>query len=663
MRRVAGLLAGLLLPLAALAAARFTVDDLVRLAAVSGPDFSPDGGHIVYSVEAANLEKDSPVSDLWRVRWDGTDRRALTNTAVANEWNPAYSPDGRFIAFLSDRGGEDAVTQVWLLPAAGGEAEAVTKFPGGVVDYAWSPDSSRLAVIATDPERPEGEKAPPKPAPIVIDRFQFKEDFTGLLTDRRQHLYVVDVKTREAIQLTAGAHDEHLPAWSPDGGHIAYVTKRGPDPDRHSNWDIYLTEPRAGAAERQLTSFIGADASPDWESPPAWSPDGRHIAYVRGGEDRDIYYATWQLYVIDVATGATRIPADIDRGFTRPRFTPDGRSVLALVERSRTTHLSRVELASGRVTPLTAGPRFDVEFAVAADGRLAVLGGDDAHPHRLQAVDKKGPRTIADHNEWVAQRQLAPVEPASFPSADGTIIDGFLVRPVGHEPGRRYPTILRIHGGPVYQYSHEFMADWQVYAAQGFAVVAANPRGSSGRGFGFARAIWADWGNKDADDVLAAVDHAVKIGVADPERLGIGGRSYGGILTNAVIARDRRFKAAVSGAGASNFLGLFGHDQYVREYQAELGLPWETREAWERVSFPFLKAGAISTPTFFYCGERDVNVPCHGSEQMYQALRSLGVPTQLVIYPGEWHPITVPSYLRDRMQRHLDWYQRYLGGE
>ncbi|MBX3703113.1 MAG: S9 family peptidase [Steroidobacteraceae bacterium] len=664
MRRAAGLLAGLLLPLAAPADdARFTVDDFVRIADVSAPEFSPDGDCLVYVVETANLETDEPVSDLWRVRWDGSDRRALTRTPDASEWQPAYSPDGRYIAFLSDRGGEDAVTQVWLLPAAGGEAEAVTKFPGGVVDYAWSPDSSRLAVIATDPERPEGEKAPPKPAPVVIDRFQFKEDFTGLLTGRRQHLYVVELRSREATQLTSGAHDEHLPSWSPDGRHIAYVTKRGDDPDRHSNWDIWLVEPRAGAGERQLTTFAGADAGPDWESRPAWSPDGGQIAYIRGGLDRDIYYATWQLYVVDVATGATRIAADLDRGFTRPRFAPDGRSVLALVEQSRVTRLSRIELAGGRVTALTAGARFDADFAVAANGRVAVLGGDSAHPYRLQAIERKGLRPIADHNEWLAGKRLAPVEPISFPSADGTAIDGFLVRPVGHEPGRRYPTILRIHGGPVYQYSHEFMADWQVYAAQGFAVVAANPRGSSGRGFAFARAIRADWGGKDAEDVLAAVDHAVRLGVADPERLAIGGRSYGGILTNAVIARDGRFKAAVSGAGASNFLGLYGHDQYVREYEAELGRPWDDREAWDRVSFPFLKAGAISTPTLFYCGERDANVPCHGSEQMYQALRSRGVPTLLVVYPGEWHPITAPSYRRDRMQRHLDWYRRYLGGD
>ncbi len=531
------------------------------------------------------------------------------------------------------------------------------------MDFAWSPDSSRLAVIATDPERPEGQEKPPKPAPIVIDRYQFKEDFTGLLTDRRQHLYVLDLRTREATPLTSGAHDEHLPSWSPDGSRIAYVTKRGADPDRHSNWDIYLIEARAGAPVAGLTSFAGADSDPYLESRPAWSPDGKQIAYLQSGEDRYIAYKPWQLAVVDVATGASRIPADIDRCFARPQFSPDGKSVLALIERSRVTHLSRIETASGRVTPLTSGLRFDADFDVAANGRIAVLGGDDAHPYRLEAVGKKGLRTLADHNEWVAGRRLAPVEPIEFEGGDGTVIHGLLVKPVGYQPGRRYPTILRLHGGPVYQFSHEFMEDWQVYAAAGYAVVAPNPRGSSGRGFEFANAIYADWGNRDATDVLAAVDHAVRMGIADPDRLGIGGRSYGGILTNAVIARDGRFKAAVSGAGSANAAAMYGHDQYTREVELELGLPWRDREAYERNSFAFLNADRIRTPTLFYCEQLDVNVPCHGSEQMYQALRSLGVPTQLVIYPDEWHPVTVPSYLRDRMQRHLDWYGRYLGGD
>ncbi len=655
---------------------RFSVDDLVRIANLTDLDLSPNGESVVYSVGEPNHESDEPVYDLWRANWDGSDRRPLTRTPDADESGPAFSADGKQIAFLSDRGGDDAETQVWVMPADKGEPTAVTDFPGGVIDFDWSPDGKTLAVIAKDPERPAGKPEPPQPPPIVIDRYQFKMDFIGLLTNRRQHLYLVDVASRKATQLITGAHDEHLPAWSPDGKRIAYVTKRGPDPDRTLNWDIYVIEARAGAPEAQLTRFAGADLDPDLETRPAWSPDGKRIAYLQSGEDKWIYYKPWSLAIVDVESGEVSRPAGVEINHTKPVFAADGQSVIALVEESRVTHVSRIDLATGRVTPLTTGPRFDFDFAAAENGRIAVLGGDDLHPYRIQAIegtqgtvpfaiDAKGTvpsgRVIADHNEWLSERRLAPVEPIEFRSADGTPIHGFLVKPVDYEAGKRYPTILRIHGGPVYQFSHEFMEDWQVYAANGYAVVAANPRGSSGRGFEFANAIYADWGNKDTADVLAAVDHVAKMGIADPDRLGIGGHSYGGILTDAVIARDGRFKAAISSAGAANVYGMYGFDMYTREYELELGLPWRDREAYDRVSYPFFNVDKITAATLFLCEELDENVPCLGGMQMYQALRSLGVPARLVIYPGEYHPVTIPSYLRDRMQRSLDWYGRYLG--
>ncbi|MFL6855923.1 MAG: S9 family peptidase [Sphingomicrobium sp.] len=657
------ILAGLLATSPAAAASPgnlFGPDDLARLAAVAEPALSPDGRWLAYSVKTTNAAADKQQSDLWRVNWDGNERTALTHTSDDSEWLPQWSADGRWLAFLADRGGEDAKAQVWLMPADGGEARQVTKLPDGVEDFVWSPDGRRLAVIAWDPERSEGTPKPKNPPPIVTSRYQFKEDGTGYLTSRRKHLYVVDVDGGKAALLTPGDHDEQLPAWSPDGRTIAYVTKRGADPDRHLNFDIYLVAPEAGATERQLTSFPGSDLDPYWESRPSWSPDGRRIAYLQSGEDKWIYYAPWQLAVIDASTGKSTLPAPIDMSLYKPRWAPDGRSVLSLVERNRETHLSRIDLADGRVTALTNGPRFDTDFAIAPNGRIAVLGGDDLHPYEVSAIEGSKLRPLTNHNAWLAAKRLAPVEDIQFTGADGTQLEGFLVKPVDYQPGRRYPTILRIHGGPVYQFSHEFMADWQAYAASGYAVVAVNPRGSSGRGFNFARAIYADWGNKDVQDVLSGVDYVLKLGIADPDRLGIGGRSYGSILTNYVIASDKRFKAAVSGAGSSNMLGMYGHDQYTREYELELGTPWANREAYDRTSYPFLHADRIVTPTLFYCAEKDFNVPCLGAEQMYQALRSRGLDTQLVIYPGENHPLTVPSYLRDRMQRLIGWYDRFL---
>lgn len=645
---------------------RFIAADINRIADVTEPALSRDGNFIVYTVTMANLERDEPQSDLWRVRYDGTGRVRLTHTPDSSESHPEWSADGKFIAFLSDRkvdgeaGDDDAKTQVWLMPTDGGEARRVTDMPSGVEDFVLSPDGKQLAVIAFDPEYPPGTKKPRHPLPIVTDRFQFKDDDTGWLGNRHKHLYVVEIASGKATVLTPGIHDEQLPAWSPDGKLIAYVTKRGADPDRHLNYDIYVIAPQAGAKERQLTTFAGSDLDPYWETRPAWSPDSSRIAYLQSGEDKWIYYAPWQLAVIDVDTGKATLPAPIDRCFTKPHWSSDGRSIYALIEQAEVTHLSRIELPSGKITELTRGDRFDSDLDVSSNGRVVVLGGDDTHPSSLSAVDQSRLRPLADHNAWLDGKHLATTETLHLQSADGTALDALLVKPLGYEKGRRYPTIVRVHGGPVYQFSHEFMPDWQVYAAQGYAVLAVNPRGSSGRGFDFSKAIYADWGNKDSQDVLAGVDHAVALGIADPTRLGIGGWSYGAILTDEIIARDTRFKAAIAGAGSGNMYGMYGDDEYAREYELELGTPWANRDNYDRASYPFLHASQIKTPTMFQCGERDFNVPCIGAEQMYQALRSIGIPTVLVMYPGQHHGLTVPSYLRERMERNLAWYDRFL---
>jgi dipeptidyl aminopeptidase/acylaminoacyl peptidase len=323
-------------------------------------------------------------------------------------------------------------------------------------------------------------------------------------------------------------------------------------------------------------------------------------------------------------------------------------------------HLARIPSSGGQIETVIAGRREVTGFDLGA-GKIAALFASPHAPAEVYAMDAKEPRMISNQNtELMSKLKLSPLEEISFRSKDGTVINGFVVKPVDYQPGKKYPTILRIHGGPVWQFYNNFHFDWQLYAARGYAVAAANPRGSSGRGEAFAKAIYADWGNKDADDVLAAVDYVTSQGVADAERLGIGGWSYGGILTNYVISRDRRFKAAASGAGISNVLAGYGTDMYIREYEAELGTPWGNTALWLRLSHPFLKADRIKTPTLFLCGEKDFNVPLLNSEQMYQALRSLGIDTQLVIYPGEYHEIAKPGYLRDRLERHLAWYDKYL---
>ena len=650
----------------------FSLDDLARMRGVSDPQISPDGERVVYVVEKPDLEEDELDSDIWMTSWDGKETLRLT-TSPDSESMPRWSPDGRFLAFLSDRDDKSEATQLWLLPLGGGEAEKLTDSKGSVEDYDWSPDGKRFVLVVEDPDpdaapdkvTASGRKKAKKP--IVIDRFQFKLDETGYLGAQRRHLVLLDRETRKTEPLTTGAYNELMPAWSPDGKGIAFSSKRGADPDRTDNWDLYVVEPRAGAAPRALTTFEGADNSPDWESRPAWSPDSRWIAYVQGGPDKLIYYGLHKLAVVPAAGGAARVlTAELDRNVGSPRFADGGSTILFTVEDDQAIHLAKMPAAGGAIQRVVTGRRVVPSFSPAANGRIAILAGTALAPNEVFAAAAAAgagePRPLSRQNdEFLSQVRLGAVEETRFSSKDGTEIHGFLVKPPGFEAGRRYPAILRIHGGPVGQFENVFDEEWHWFAARGYVVIAANPRGSSGRGEKFQSAIYADWGHRDTQDVLAAVDDAVKRGIADPERLGVGGWSYGGMLTNYVIASTTRFRAAASGAGISNIFTGYGTDQYVREYEQELGPPWKNRDAWLKVSYPFFHADRIRTPTLFLCGEDDFNVPLINSEQMYQALRSQGVPTQLVIYPDQHHGIEKPSYVRDRLERYAAWYDRYTG--
>ncbi|MEQ1785007.1 MAG: S9 family peptidase, partial [Hyphomonadaceae bacterium] len=566
------------------------------------------------------------------------------------------SEDGKHLAFISDV--DDTGAQVWMIDLPLGAARQVSTIKGGVSDFDLSPDGATIIAVAEvgarvgeDPEKPG--------APIVIDRFVFKNDGRGYLDDRRQQLFRLDGATGEAKQITQGKFDHWSPRISPDGKSVALVSKRRDDPDRNGDFGVYVL-PVSGEGElRAIGTDPREDGNPEWDSPPSWSADSTQLVWLRSGEDKWIYYSPQQLVVADVATSKAREVAHIDRWFTRQKFSADGKSILALIEQDRDTWLARIDIASGVIEYLTSGARFASDFAASSHGAIALVDGDASHPYSLRALKDGAWSALADLNPWVNDVTVAPYQDLTWRSG-GLDIHGILVLPPGHKPGIKHPLIVKVHGGPVYQFSHEFMFEWQALAAKGYAVLAVNPRGSSGRGFDFARAIYADWGAKDAADVSAGIDAVIKIGVVDASRIGVGGWSYGGILTNYIIASDKRIKAAVSGAGMSHFIGGYGADQYARDYEFELGTPWDKPDVWRRVSYPFFKANTITAATMFLCSQEDTNVPCIGGEQMYQALRSRGVPTRLVVYPGETHSLSTPSHVQDRIQRSLDWYDTYL---
>ncbi len=634
--------------------------DVLALRDVDDPQLSPDGAWVAYTVGAVDVAEDTSVGQVFMSPTAGGEAVQLTSGKKSAS-RPRFSPDGRWLAFLSERDGEK--TQVYLLDRRGGDARKLTDYKASVSDLAWSPDSRRLALVVADPDPDEAadekaEKAGEKkrPRPIVIRRLQFMRDEEGYLRDEREHLHVVDVASGASVQVTAGPFDDAEPSWSPDGRLLAFTSNRTlPDPDASENTDVFVVAAEARAMPRALTTSPGADSA------PRFTADGRSVVYVAGGDPNDVWYGTSRVAIVPVAGGAAReLTSGLDRNVFAPRPAPDGRSVVFILEDGGNKHLARVPLAGGAVERIVAGERDVQGFDIAARGAIVVLESQPDHPPEIAAVSAAGLARVTHVNDAVlAGVRLAPLERFKAKSADGTPIDGFLLRPLDAPAGTRVPTVLRIHGGPVDQFSTEFQLEWQLFAAHGYAVVAANPRGSSGYGRDFARAIWADWGNKDFEDVMAVVDHAIAMGVADPDRLGVNGWSYGGILTDYVITKTTRFKAAISGASETNYLANYGNDHYQHVWEAELGLPWRNTALWMRLS-PWFEVEKITTPTLIMSGSEDRNVPLLNSQQLYQALRRLGRETELVIYPDETHTFKRPSFRKDRFERYLAWYDRHL---
>jgi dipeptidyl aminopeptidase/acylaminoacyl peptidase len=663
------------------------VDDAFAIGAVGDPQISPDGRWIAYTVATQDLEEDEARTRIWMVPAGGGEAIALT-ASDEDSSSPRWSPDGRSLAFLSSRGEEDddaKQARVWTLFREGGEAEALTDTPQAVEFFAWSPDGKRMLLVLKDPKpeetkaheaRKRGEKFEKKKTqpPWVVTRRQFKQDYIGYLDSRRNHLYVLDLAAKKLTQVSSGDSDDYCqaylpgcedsePAWSPDGTRIAFVSNRTDDPDANYNTDIWIVDADKGDRGAKL---LQVTANPGPDSAPSWSPDGKQIVHLSNLETDKALYATFHLALSSSAGGHSKLlTRELDRMIFRPRFSRQAPWILFLLEDSGEQSLARIAATGGEIERLVAGARVVSAYDEGPSGEIAALVSEPQLPAELFLLaDRKLERRSHVNDALLAKLRLGEVEEIRFASQDGTEIEAFVVKPPGFKPRRRYPGILLIHGGPQDQYDASFQFDAQLYAANGYVVVLPNPRGSTGYGQDFCLAIWQAWGERDSEDVMASVDEIVKRGWVDPERLGVTGWSYGGMLTNHVITKTDRFKAAATGSSAALYVTNFGHDQWQRWWIFELGLPWkpESRELYDRLS-PLNRVEKIVTPTLILGGEEDWNVPIINSEQLFLALKLQGVPTELVVYPDEFHGIDTPSHLKDLYGRYLAWFAKYLKGE
>lgn len=638
-----------------------TIDDILALRSIKGLDCAHDGKQVVYVVGEADLKADKQRSAIWLADLAGGEPLQLTNgedTASA----PSFSPDGKSIAFLSKRG-KDKLAQIWLLDRRGGEAKKLTDVKGDIAGFRWSPDSKTLLLTISDPSPEPPKDDEERPLPVVVDDVKFKQDGVGFITaETHTHLALFDVAARAETRLTASdSFDVGTAEWSPNGKSIVYLADHTTDLSGLGAQWLTVIEARAGAVPKVVAKLNGAPGQA-----LVWSADGTKITHLVGPGGKADQYGQPHLAETALATGATRIlpatsgifvsaPVDLGGGQIGVVLAEDRHEVPAVVDAKgalRRLNDGTLSVLAQCASKVPGAPR-------------AVVASGDGKPAEIYALDPRGGlKLLTSHNKAVADRVAwGKVEDYAATAEDGNEVHGLLMRPANLTAGAKVPTLLWIHGGPNAQDIHavdgySMIAD--LLAAQGYAVLMPNYRGSSGRGDAYAAAIAADWGQKDVADLHASLDWAVAQGFADPGLLGAGGWSYGGILTDFLIARDNRLKAAFSGAGVGNIFALFGVDQYIQQYTQELGTPWKEPELWMRLSEPLLHADRIKTPTLFMGGMADDNVPLIGGQQLYQALKITGVPTRLVGYPDEHHGIARPSFQRDRLERIVDWFKHHL---
>ena len=627
-------------------------EDVWRSYSVSSPKISPDGQWILYNHSKVDSIKDGYDGKLYMMSINGNENIQLTEQ-TKGVGQPSWSPDNKYISFLSKGKTEESSAQIFLMNRKGGEPIQLTKIKGEISSYRWFPDGKSILMEILDPSTADTAKTKIR-KPYEIRRYAFKNDSEGYLDERKTHLYLFDIESKKLDTLTRGVFNESGAAISDDGKKIAYVSNITEDPDRNENTDIFLYD-LDNKSTLQITTYAGENGT------PRFSPDGRYLSYTQSTTESGFnMYDQSRLWVYDLKANTARcLSENIDRSVGSVNWSADGRFIYSIIEDDRKRNILRFDINTGASDYITDKEGAFSSLDIGKDGRMVALYSNSTTPNEIYtSTNGTFTKVSTFSTAFLAPLKLSYVKGFSCQSVDKNTVTGILYLP--DSAARKLPLILYIHGGPVAQDDYGFDMTRQIMSAAGYAVAAVNYRGSSGRGMAYTKSIAGDWGNKEVKDIIAVTDYLIREGYVDPEKLGISGWSYGGILTNYTIATDKRFKAAVSGAGSSLQLSMYGSDQYIKQYEEELGKPWKNPKKWLDLSYPFFKVESIRTPTLFMASEDDFNVPVIGAEQMYQAFKSTGIPTELVIYPNQHHGIRVPSYIIHRHNKHLEWFGRYL---
>jgi dipeptidyl aminopeptidase/acylaminoacyl peptidase len=653
MRKIVGIALLAALPVLAQPRRGVTAEDYLAFETAGDPQISPDGKSVAYTVTTIDAKANRRMSRIWMAAIDGSQHTMPLTSEGTSSSSPRWSPDGRYLAFLSARDGARA--QVWLLSRNGGEARRVSNLENGASNLEWSPDGTRFVCLTRT-----GPAASKSSDVRHYTHANYKFNDSGWFDERRSHVVVVEEKTGAAHQITDGDNwNDTDPHWSPDSARIAFVSDRsGREFDFSHNSDIWVV-PATGGTPVKVSDHEGPDRN------PRWSPDGKTIAFLGAVDEED----TPNIYLAPAEGGKpSRAP---DRNFdllvAELTWAEGGKALYFGSGVKGETHVFRMDAATGRVTALTSGPRNVHAFSLHPDGSLAYLANDFEHLDDVYVRTGGNERQITHLNSalW-SKLTLAKVERIPYKAADGFDIDGYFVKPVGWEAGRKYPMVLSIHGGPAGMYGVDWFHEFQVYAARGYAVFFCNPRGSTGYGRKFQRAVALEWGGKAYTDIMTGVEEALKRNPwVDRERLGVTGGSYGGFMTNWIITQTNLFKAAVTLRSISNFIsddgtrdGAYGHE---RDFGGDI---FHNYDMYWKYS-PLKYVAQVKTPTLVLHSDNDYRVPLEQGEQWFRALQHYGVTSELVIFPRENHNLTrtgEPKHLVESLQWQCYWFERFLDG-